>query len=36
MYVSSNVNRSYVCDPWGLYISAIINFIDNITLIGQT
>ena len=31
MYISTKIHRPYVCDPLGLYISLVNNFIDQIT-----
>ena len=36
MSISTNIHRPYVCDPLGLYISLVNNYIDQITLYWST
>ena len=36
MSISTNINRPYVCDPLGLYLSLVNNSIDQITLYWST
>ena len=36
MFISTNIHRSYVCDPLGPYISLVNNFIEQITLYWST